>query len=546
MKNSRMFKKFISALCAVILVLTSGVFALAADDILVPNNALFHNGSPSAIIKTGEKSFLIADVFNRAIWSLKEGEEPVLLAGRISLKDPNGRPVTGYNDSTLLDSAFASPWDIVPFLKGYLISDTDNNALRFIDIEKKTVKTAAGNGKAGYKDGFGMDSAFDMPTGLAADENGNVYIADTGNSLIRKLSSDGNITTFAGTGEGYKDGAATASAFRYPTGLCYKNGALYIADTGNHLIRKIEKGMVTTVAGTAFPKDSDAYEGGGYVDGVPSLSEFSAPEGVEVSNDGTIYVSDTGNSVIRKITAAAVSTMLLSDVTEGETYPVSPRGLLIDKDNLYITDTFAGVVYNPVSKDAKTIPVNPHDIKYKDVPEDAWFYETVKYVSRKGLILGMESDMFYPDAKISRGMAVTVLGRFYALQRPDEKITGKNIFSDVSESDYFYDYVSFAYEKGIVNGTGDNNFSPNENITRQDFAVMLYRYAKFIGFNTEHNEDLSHFSDADKISPYAKEAIEWAVTWGILVGNEGISPQGITSRAEAATIFERFGKLTGI
>ena len=158
------------------------------------------------------------------------------------------------------------------------------------------VTTLAGSGSAAFANGMGLAASFDHPTGVAVDSYGTVFVSDTRNILIRKISSSGSVTTVAGSGsQGFADGMGLAASFNNPTGVAVdKNGMVFVADYKNHRIRKISPlGNVTTLAGNG----SNAF-----ADGVGLAAFFNCPYGVAVDSNGSIYVGDEGNSKIRKIT----------------------------------------------------------------------------------------------------------------------------------------------------------------------------------------------------------------------------------------------------
>ena len=156
--------------------------------------------APSGMALVGDTLY-VADVYHRAVWTVEDGEA-VLLTGRTEVTDLSGQPVAGYNDGPFAQAVFSEPWAIVPYDGGFLVSDTGNHVLRYLDLVEEEVCTAAGTGRADFRDGTGEQAAFDSPTGLAVDNQGTVYIADTGNNVIRCMDEDGKVTTYAGGEEG--------------------------------------------------------------------------------------------------------------------------------------------------------------------------------------------------------------------------------------------------------------------------------------------------------------------------------------------------------
>jgi len=210
-----------------------------------------------------------------------------------------GSSQAGYKDGWGVDAQFKSPASLTVDAEGNIyMADTNNHRIRRISPEGK-VTTLAGPLKsgyaAGYADGLAADAQFEGPRSVAVDADGTVYVADAGNHSIRVISPDGRVTTLAGAEEpGYTDGPGLEARFNFPSGIAVDTkGNLYIADTANHSIRKITpKGEVTTLAGNGEPGDAD---------GPASEAQFRAPEGVAVDARGNLYVADTGNHRIRKI-----------------------------------------------------------------------------------------------------------------------------------------------------------------------------------------------------------------------------------------------------
>lgn len=295
--------------------------------------------APSGLYIDGG-NLLIADTNNKRLWtqplSSPLGTGIKATAGKALKKGANGRMVGGYHDGDLKDATFRSMWAISPFIGGYAVSDTDNNSVRIIDTF--TVETAVGNGNAGLKNAVGEKAVFNHPTGLATDKEGNLYVADSGNNLIRKVDKKGTVTTFAGSVEGKADGSNATAKFRQPTGLCYANDMLYVCDSGNNRICTIKNGKVTTIAGDI--KDTE----GGMKDGKATSALLYAPQGIVVSGS-TCYIADTGNSAIRRLSNGNIDTLLTQANSDSPLYPVTPRGMALYGDKLYIGDVFAKNIY---------------------------------------------------------------------------------------------------------------------------------------------------------------------------------------------------------
>ena len=222
------------------------------------------------------------------------------------------------------------------------ISDSINN--RIIKVFGGGAYTMAGdpNGSAGYTDDIGSDARFNSPQHLCVDLSGTVYVADKFNSVIRKILADGTVTTVAGnSGYGYSGdgGVATDANFSYPLSVAVDlSGNLYIADTNNHVIRKVDTtGIITTIAGS-----TQAYYG--YQDGVGGTVQFYSPTDITIDRNGGIYIADSNNNAIRFMTPAGVVTTLIAGFCQPESLS-SPNGIAVDlSGNVFIANTNANVV----------------------------------------------------------------------------------------------------------------------------------------------------------------------------------------------------------
>ncbi|WP_345209963.1 NHL repeat-containing protein [Mucilaginibacter gynuensis] len=209
-----------------------------------------------------------------------------------------------------------------------------------------TVTTLAGNGTAGFINGQGSAAYFNYPMGVSTDAAGNVYVADSYNSAIRKVTPAGDVTTLAGTGTlGFVNGdAASAQFYAASASVADAAGNIYVADRGNNLIRKIATdGTVSTFAG---------YGIAGYGDGTGVNAYFNTPSGIAIDAAGNLYVADTGNNLIRKITPEGVVTTLAGIRTAGyvnatgtAAYFNKPTGIAVDnKGNIFVAEALNNVI----------------------------------------------------------------------------------------------------------------------------------------------------------------------------------------------------------
>lgn len=206
----------------------------------------------------------------------------------------------------------------------------------FTYISNNEVSTLAGS-SPGFADGMGKDAQFDFPPGVAVDAIGNVYVADFSNHKIRKITPEGIVTTFAGSTQGFANGVGTEAKFANPVDVALDaSGNLYVADLGNHKVRKITPdGIVTTFAGSTA----------GYLDEVGELAQFNQINGITIDHAANIYVSDKANVKIRKITPEGLVTTLAGTIAGFADGPGDVaefnllRGIAVDiKGNVYLAD----------------------------------------------------------------------------------------------------------------------------------------------------------------------------------------------------------------
>ena len=198
------------------------------------------------------------------------------------------------------------------------------------------------------------------------------------------------------------------------------------------------------------------------------------------------------------------------------------------------TDHFS--LYSVVNKDKGMTTYSK--LPFSDVRIADWFYNDVKYVYEKGMMAGTAADVFAPNATTTRAMIVTILYRLEG----SPAVTGTSAFVDVPAGQWYTDAVNWAAANQIVKGTSATTFAPNDSITREQMAAILYRYAQYKGYDVTKKVDLSGYSDNSQVSAYAKDALAWANAAKLINGvtNTTLAPQGNATRAQVSAILHRF------
>ena len=211
----------------------------------------------------------------------------------------------------------------------------------------------------------------------------------------------------------------------------------------------------------------------------------------------------------------------------------SERSLMNKVSGVYLTKDMTVYALWRVDKNPNT-GANP----FTDVSEKDWFYGDVMFVYENGLMLGTSKTLFSPHGTATRGMMATILWRMEGSPAPK----GKNSFTDVEAGKWYADAITWTAENGIFAGYGKDKFGPDDPITREQLAAIFYRYADYKGYDLTVKGNLDKFKDADKITDYAKTAMQWAVGSSLVKGKSGnlLDPQGTATRAEIAAMLHRF------
>ncbi|TXK86030.1 stalk domain-containing protein [Paenibacillus sp. N3.4] len=311
--------------------------------------------SPGSMVQLSDGSIVVADTRNHVIRRIADGKVTTFAGPDVVVKtNSQGFPMGGLLNGKSSESFFNEPAGLAADAKGNIyVADSANNAVRMIATNGQ-VTTLAGNGVIGSKDGKGSEARFNHPTSVAVDADGTVYVADSLNHVIRKIATDGLVSTlnassnrviqirpgtasFAGD---FLDGNLAAAKFNEPSGLVLDSkGNLYVSDTGNHRIRYIDlkAGTVTTVAGTTPTYEkNELYAGGDFKDGDALQARFDFPKGLTVTSEGGLLIADSLNHSIRYLRNGKVST-IAGTIQTGETDGVEQAAQFYNPTDVLVT-----------------------------------------------------------------------------------------------------------------------------------------------------------------------------------------------------------------
>ena len=395
--------------------------------------------------------------------------------------EKNGKLV-GYHDTTYntADNTITFTND-----KGFstftVLSDARSTTIQFTDKDNHNIGSAKSYGPSNVNDA--------LPTTAA--ESGYVF----------------NGWTFEGI-----DGVYTTLTDELLTKLAAKSGT--VSATPDFSKRSSGSSGGSSSGKTTYKVTTSAVNNGGV-----NASPSSAEKGAAI----TITLSPDKGYKLDKLTVTdgsgkTVSTVKKSDTVYTFTMPASAVKV--------------GVSYVKATE-------TPSETKFNDVSANDWFASAVDYVTGKGMMNGTADNTFSPKANTTRGMVVTVL---YRLE--NQPSTSAASFTDVASGAYYANAVAWANANGIVSGYGSGKFGPNDKVTREQLAAILYRYAQYKKYDVSVGEDTNilSYDDAQSISSYAIPAIQWACGAGVVTGKSGskLDPKGNATRAEVAAMLMRF------
>lgn len=388
---------------------------------------------------------------------------------------------------------------------------------------------------------YGGTLAVDAETGDGLDSNGTLTI--TGGTVLvwtastadnQPLDADGTITISGGLvlGAGGSSGAGgTNLSAAQPYVIFGSNGMGGQPGGGNPPVQPGE-GNGQPGGGTTPPSKPD--DGNGQPGGQSA---------VLVAKGETLSIRDSeGNTAYSATAVCDVHDAVFSSagLISGETYTLCSGDTEAATATAGTESSAPG--FQPGGDPGK--PGNRPDITlpYTDVSQSDWFYPYVAFAYERAWMTGTSETTFSPEETTTRAMLVTVLYRLEGKPAVDA-VSG---FSDVSSGSYYADAVAWAKANGIVNGTSETTFSPNEPVTREQTAAILYRYAQYKGYDAEKTADLTAYADAAAIHSYAKNAMSWVVAAGIFngVSSTSLEPTGSATRAQVATVLTRFAQTT--
>ena len=274
--------------------------------------------------------------------------------------------------------------------------------------------------------------------------------------------------------------------------------------------------------------------------GSPTENAGTNTSSFTISQGDSIVIKDESGSTLYKTTGLKTANSVVfanEDIVSGSTYTLSVNGTVVATAT---AATGTGATANPGGM-AGSDPANTSgggNFPFRDISGSSWYYSSVRSVLEKGIMSGTSGTTFSPEAVITRGMLAQIL--YNLEEKPETDATAE--FTDVETTAWYYDAVNWAATEDIVSGYDTSSFGPDDAVTREQLATILYRYAQYKGYAVDTLAELEEFNDSSNISSYALSAMQWANGQSLISGtdNSRLLPKGEATRAQAATILLRF------
>ena len=460
-----------------------------------------------------------------------------------------------YNEESAYTLDITPKYDVV-----VVGTNTENE-----EVEKKVVEGQ----KLLVKNGDKVQVSIQLPTGFVQDKNTKLYVQHKGHEYDPKVNKNGDVYTATFTNpNGFSEftisktsqSVAKVGNNKYTT---FQDAVNAVENNGTVEIVGGNKDYTATISGS-----SKTIKVKNTLSEAITVKVNDDSKTIEPSKDATFTYtkpssSSSGGSssgqTTYKVTTSAVNNGGVnaspSSAEKGAsiTITLSPdKGYKLDK--LTVTDGSGKTVSTVKKSDtvytftmpasAVTVGVSyvkatetPSETKFNDVSANDWFASAVDYVTGKGMMNGTADNTFSPKANTTRGMVVTVL---YRLE--NQPSTSAASFTDVASGAYYANAVAWANANGIVSGYGSGKFGPNDKVTREQLAAILYRYAQYKKYDVSGANSLDGYADAQSVSSYAVPALQWANAAGVVTGKSGskLDPKGNAARAEVAAMLMRF------
>ncbi len=476
----------------------AGISASYGNDDGVGSAARF--SGPSGVTVDDSGSVFVADAYNHTIRKIAPDGTVTTLAGTPG--------ASGYADGLGKEARFNHPIGIALDGAGTIyVADTYNNAIRKLTPEGRVSTFAGLSESVGHADGAGSDARFAGPGSVAVDDAGNTFVADGGNNVIRKITPDGVVTTLAGLAgsAGNVDGAGSAARFSNPAGIAVDSlGNLYVSDFGNNTIRKVTPaGVVTTLAGDPTVNHFIGL-GGAHADGTGSAAQFHAPEGITIDSSGIIYVADSMNGLIRRVTPAGAVTTLAGQY-------IYPSGVAVDGlGDVYVADE-SGMI-QMITPAGSVITLAGQWYAYGNLDGKG---SAARFGQPWGITVDASGDVYLTDdssiRKItSSGDVTTIAGSARSPGSADGRVSTarfskpRGIALDRAGNLYIADTGNNTIRKGILSNQ-DAQSGPSLQISHGGSQIVITWPISDSDFMLEFTDDLTHWLPSALVPGFSDE-----------------------------------------